>query len=273
MGMRLTEVPEDVEVLNSLGLSLNEVKVFLALSQLGTSTAKTIAKCSGVAREVVYQVMSKLLEKGLVEAVIAAPKKFKAIPMKEAYAMLLRRKEEENRELCKKAREALQKHQNKTALKVEGNHQIILVHAGEGKQFRISQEYTNVQKSVDLTFPAGKFLQWSQYYAEWGINEVMKKNVEMRIITEQQLLKILATNSEIFSPSLTSKLRYVNFRYVQNPLSVELMIFDRKTLFVSTTKESDINKMVWLRTNNPLILEMANSYFEAMWEKATEGWT
>jgi hypothetical protein len=52
-----------------------------------------------------------------------------------------------------------------------------------------------------------------------------------------------------------------------------MMIFDRKTLFVSTVKEKNINKMIWLRTNNPLILEMANGYYEAMWEKAMENRT
>jgi DNA-binding MarR family transcriptional regulator len=198
MGMKRTEVSEDAEVLNSLGLSLNEARVFLALSQLGTSTAKAIAEFSEMAREVVYQVMPKLLKKGLVEEAITSPKKFRAIPMKEAYAILVRRKEEENRELCAKAREALQKHQNKTALNMDDS-ETIQICTVKAPDFRICCEYQNVQKSVDLTFPAGKFLQWSQYYAEWGIKEVMKRNVEMRIITEQQILKILATNPIIFT--------------------------------------------------------------------------
>jgi len=120
-----------------------------------------------------------------------------------------------------------------------------------------------------LTCPFGKFLQWSQHYAEWSINEAQKRNVEMRIITEQQLLKMLAT-SEIFSPSLTAKLGYINFKYTQNPISVELMIFDKKTLFISTKEESNLNKMRWLCTNNPFIVEMANSYFENLWSTATK---
>ena len=48
------------------------------------------------------------------------------------------------------------------------------------------------------------------------------------------------------------------------------MIFDKETLFVSTTKENNINKMIWLRTKNPIILEMAKGYYEALWEKASE---
>jgi len=262
-------VPEDAEILNSLGLMHNEARVFLALSRLGTSKVKTIHKSSGVAREVVYQIMPRLLKKGIVEEFITSPKTFRAIPMKEAYAILLRRKEEENRELCAKAREALKKHQNKTAFKMEDS-QTIQICTIKAPDFRICHEYQNVQKSVDLTFPAGKFLQWSQHYAEWGITETKKRKVKMRIITEQQLLKILATNPEIFSPSLISKLEYINFKYVQSPLSVELMIFDKKTLLISTKKERNINKMCWLRSNNPFIVEMANSYFETIWEKAKE---
>jgi len=221
-----------------------------------------------VAREVVYQVMPKLLKEGLVEEAITSPKTFKAIPMKAAYAILLRRKEEENRNLCARANEALQRHQNKTALKVEDDPQISLVHCQGGEQLRISEEYRKVQKSVNLTFPVGKFLQWTQYYAELGINEIMKRNVKMRIITEHQLPKMLAPQSGLFSPSFTSKLGYVDFKYVQNPISVELMIFDKKTLFLSIKKETNINKMLWLRTTNSSMLEMANSYFETMWEKA-----
>jgi sugar-specific transcriptional regulator TrmB len=264
----LAKISEDAEILNGLGLTLNEARVFLALSQIGTATAKAISNSSGVAREVVYQIIPKLLKKGIVEEAITSPKSFRAVPMKEAYAILLRRKEEENRGLSARAMEALQRYKSKPALKTE-NYEITLIpQASEGGNFRIGQEYEKVQKSVDLTFPSGKILQWSQHYAEWGINEAMKRNVEMRIITEQQLLKMLATNPEIFSPSLISKLGYINFRYVQNPLSVELMIFDEKTLFISTTKESDINKMIWLRTNNPFIVEMANSYFGYLWSTA-----
>lgn len=90
----------------------------------------------------------------------------------------------------------------------------------------------------------------------------------MRIITQQSLLRILTTQPKLFTRRLKSKLEQVDFRYVLNPFSVEMMIFDKKTLFIATTNETNINRMIWLRTNNPLILEMANGYYEAMWEKA-----
>jgi sugar-specific transcriptional regulator TrmB len=261
---------EDMEILSSLGLNLSEAKVFVALHELGSSTAGMISKMSRVARESVYQILPKLAKKGLVEEIITRPKKFKAISMKEAYTILLRRKEEENRKLCSKAMKALEKHKNKKKPRVTDDSHTSLIPSREAPDARIGHEYRNVQKTIDLMLTVGKFLQWSQYYGEIGIKQAKKRNVKMRIVTQQQLLKILANHPRLFTRSFKSQLEYIDFRYVKKPFSVEMMIFDRKTLFVSTTNESDINKMVWLRTNNPLILEMANGYFEAMCEEAIE---
>jgi sugar-specific transcriptional regulator TrmB len=263
------EVPEDIEILNSLGLSVSEAKVFFTLFKLGTAAAGTVSKSSGVAREFVYQVLPKLRKKGLVEEIISKPKKFKAIPIKEAYTILLKRKEEENRKLHLKAMKALKKHK-KTHAHHDADFHTSLVPSRAAPDVRIGQEYRNAQKSVDLTFPIGKFLQWSRYYAKIGIKEAMKRNLKIRIITPREIKSILATYPKLFTPSLKSNLKHVDFRYVPEPFSVEMMIFDMKTLFVATTKETNINKVTWLRTNNPLILEMANGYFEAMWKKATK---
>lgn len=262
--------PEDLEILNSLGLTINAAKVFLALSELGTATAKTISKTSGVAREVVYQLMPSLVKKGIVEEVLTSPKSFKAIPLKAAYNQLLQHKKEENRKISQKIGEALKKKKAST-LHVEDTNQISIIidSGGQQQHFKIHNEFKKVQKSLDITFPLGKFLQWSQHYAELDIKELERKNVRVRIITEERLLKLLAESPEIFS-SIISKLKHVNFRYIQNSPSVEMMIFDKKKLFLSTRKDANINKMRWLYSNNPSLLEMTNSYYETLWESAAE---
>jgi sugar-specific transcriptional regulator TrmB len=269
----MSEQADEIEVLNSLGLKLSEAKVFVTLSQLGLSLATTVAKQSGVAREFVYQILPKLKKRGLVEEIITKPKKFKAISLDEAYKILLADKEEENRILHLRAMKTLQRRQSKLLSKRAATHQTSLVPSTHPPDTRIGLEYKNVQESIDFIFPIGKFLQWSRYYAEMGIKQAMKKNVKIRIITQWSLTKIFSAHPELFTESFKSKLKCIDFKYVQNPFSVEMMIFDRKTLFVSTVKEKNINKMIWLRTNNPLILEMANGYYEAMWEKAMENRT
>lgn len=264
-----SEVLEEAEILSSLGLTLSEAKVFLSLCELEASTAGKISKNSGVAREFVYQVLLKLLKRGLVEVLLTSPKKYRAIPIEEAYAILFERKEEENRKLHAEASKALEKHQKETKHEVAVDSHTCMVPSTTAPDARINHAYLKTEKSIDLVFPVGKFLQWSRYYAELTLEEIIKRNVKMRIITQERLLKILATHPELFSDSFKSKLKYVNFKYVQKPFSVEMMIFDKETLFFSTTTESNINKMIWLRTDNPLILEMANGYFESMWKEAT----
>jgi sugar-specific transcriptional regulator TrmB len=268
--MESKEASEDIEILSGLGLRFSEAKVFVALAELGPASAIEICNKSGVAREYVYQIMPKLIKKGIVEVTVTIPKKFKALPMEETYKILFRRKEDDNKKKYSKALETLKNRENKPKSKYISDFHITLVPSREAPDARIGEEYKKVTRTVDLTFPVGKFLQWSQYYAKNVLKSIIKRNVKMRIITQHHLAKLLETHPRIFTSSFKSKLKHINFRYIQEPFSVEMMIFDKKTLFVSTKKESDINKMVWLRTNNPLLLELTNDYFEAKWKNATE---
>ena len=64
------------EILEKLGLSPNEVKVYLVLLRLGSASATEIAKGSGVHRVNVYDALERLMEKGLVSAVVKINKKY-----------------------------------------------------------------------------------------------------------------------------------------------------------------------------------------------------
>src|SRR3989338_463264 len=54
------------EVLEQVGLSKNETKVYLALLEIGAATAGEIASQAKIHRTNVYDAMERLLEKGLV---------------------------------------------------------------------------------------------------------------------------------------------------------------------------------------------------------------
>jgi sugar-specific transcriptional regulator TrmB len=264
----LTE--ETIEVLTSLGLRITEAKIFYALCRLGNAKAKDISKNSEVAREVVYQTMPSLINKGLVEEIVDSPKSFRAIPLKNAYEILHQQREEENRNLYLRYKSVLEKQQNISQPQLKPT-QIFLLSSKSSKQFRIDKEYENVQTSLDMTFPVGKFIQWCQFYAEKGLTEVAKRKVRIRVITGKRLIELLATYPNSFvSPQLFSLLKNVEFKYLQNLMPVEMMIFDDKTLFLSTKNVTNINKMQWLYSNNPFLVHMAKSHFQTLWENATE---
>ncbi len=65
--------PEELE---KLGLSPNESKIYLALLEIGSSTADKISQKAGIHRRTIYDNVEKLLNKGLISYVIKANKKY-----------------------------------------------------------------------------------------------------------------------------------------------------------------------------------------------------
>ena len=64
------------ETLEKLGLTTNEIKVYLALLDIGNSMVSMIAKKTRLHRRPVYDSLNRLLEKGLVSYAIRAGKKY-----------------------------------------------------------------------------------------------------------------------------------------------------------------------------------------------------
>jgi len=66
----------DITTLFDAGLTVNESKVYLALLELGSSSASEITKKSGVHRVNVYDVIERLQTKGLISSIMKANKRF-----------------------------------------------------------------------------------------------------------------------------------------------------------------------------------------------------
>jgi HTH-type transcriptional regulator, sugar sensing transcriptional regulator len=66
----------NLEILRSIGLSENEIKIYLDLLKTGSSTAYEIAKRTSIYRVHVYDKVEQLMDKGLVTHVYQGAKKF-----------------------------------------------------------------------------------------------------------------------------------------------------------------------------------------------------
>ena len=82
------------EVLESLGMNKNEVKVYLSLLQLGSTTVSPIAKYSNIHRANVYDSLKKLSNKGLVTTITRGKSSFYEANDPEHLIQLLREKED-----------------------------------------------------------------------------------------------------------------------------------------------------------------------------------
>ena len=66
----------DTSSLREAGLTDGEIKVYLALLELGSSTTGPIVDKSGIARSIIYQILEKLMQKGIVSQVTKEQTKY-----------------------------------------------------------------------------------------------------------------------------------------------------------------------------------------------------
>ncbi len=260
---------DECDVLIRLGLTLNEARVFMALYSSENSTAKAISKISGVAREIVYQIIPKLQKKGLVDEQVTSPKTFKAIPFEDALDTLLRQRKEEDRNLFAKAKEVAKKQQqNNPQVKIDDSQITIIAPKKDDPKWK--KDWASYKTCVDIIMPTGKFVQWPQFALEASIDDAVRKKLKIRIVTEKDTRGILEDPpAKYFSPNLAEKLKFIEYKFVDSP-QIELVIFDKKIMYVSTQTEKQIKDMVWLRSNNGFLVQMANNYFDCLWSNAPE---
>ena len=60
----------NAKILENIGLTDGEIKVYLALIKLGSSTSGPITDKSGVSRSKIYNILERLIQKGLVSYTI-----------------------------------------------------------------------------------------------------------------------------------------------------------------------------------------------------------
>jgi sugar-specific transcriptional regulator TrmB len=86
-----------LQVLKKLGLTSNEVEIFLTLLRHGECSVYELAKKASLHRQVCYDALERLLNKGFVSYIIKENKKYyKSIEPKKIYNYLEERKEEIN---------------------------------------------------------------------------------------------------------------------------------------------------------------------------------
>jgi len=83
------DIEDMSEELREYGLTANETKVFLQLSRFSPSTASEIGRLLGIPRTEVYNIVSGLQSKGIIEATLDRPAKFFAIPIRRALDTLI----------------------------------------------------------------------------------------------------------------------------------------------------------------------------------------
>jgi len=77
------------EILEKLGLTKNESKVYTYLNKNGSTKAKIIAQNQNISRTQTYHLLNELQNKGIVTMISGTPTKFKGIEFEKAFDVLI----------------------------------------------------------------------------------------------------------------------------------------------------------------------------------------
>ena len=258
---------QDVNALCSLGLTILQAKVYLALIESGASTIKEISKTSKVARQDLYRITSELQKMGLVEKVLAVPTEFRAIELMVATSILLHRIHDKEIEMNKKAQGLMRrhKHRNAKARPEEREPLFIMIPQKEGDR-RTVRALENAQKSMDSVISWRKFSVLMLDARKFGLKKALERGLKLRFITdkpedEKQIPKIVKTYRKKYS---------FDVRYLPNDPPAHIGLFDKNEVFLNTSTKNGLLETPLLWSNSFSLVVVISDYFEILWLTAME---
>jgi sugar-specific transcriptional regulator TrmB len=241
--------------LKKLGLTEGEASVYLALLKLNSSTVGAIVKDSGVSYSKIYEVLGRLIEKGLVSFILKEKTKYFQSVKPNRLLEFVNLKEDE----IKKNKEMLQKIiPTLEAMRGDKNNQTAEIFIGL-KGLRTAYEL--LLKDYSKNIPLSYFYVHDEKYAEVA-NDFYEK--EFNYFKEIGLkLRGIGTDDLKKSKLFVKPPKFVNLKFVNFPLPTTIDIYQDKILLVSWRDKP----FAYLITSKE-ISENFMSYFERVWKIA-----
>jgi len=166
--------------LRELGLTGNETKVYLALLGLGSSNVGEIIKKAKIHRNIIYDNLERLIEKGLVSFVtIRNVKHFEVTSSKELKEFIKKQKEEilKKEKIAEKVIPRIEELRNSTLRKQEAT-----IFRGKRGLKTILEEITEAKSEI-LVFGTGRGMKETMgtYYDQWHL-KLRKNKVKAKIL-------------------------------------------------------------------------------------------
>jgi sugar-specific transcriptional regulator TrmB len=243
-------------ILEQIGLSKNEIKVYFALLELNQASATPIMKKSGVPHSKVYPVLERLARKGLVSHIIRKNVRFFQASSPRNLIDILNEKEKQIKLQKLELEKAIP--QIELNRKLGEGHQEAAIYEGlEGIKTALNLILETMNPGDEyLVFSLGEELrsrQLRRIYASYQ-NRRIERKINVRLIANKKL-------EEIFSKY--HNYRQFNVRYTDLRLPTGIFIFGDHVLNVVWGKKPT----AFLTTSKYNAKEYA-AFFEQIWKAA-----
>ena len=246
-----------MEILKKIGLTENEIKIYLELLKSGSSTAYEISKRINIYRVHVYDKLEQLINKGLVTYIYKSSKKhFQATnPSKIKDHLEEKKKEIENQE--KDVDKILPELNNMLKIKKEDTY-VEIFKGIEGLKYFL-KDIIKTEKEVLITgIDDKKYQDNLPLFMKQYFRDLKLKKIKERIITENK------KNIFLFDKKLAPT---TNYRYLKNNEfnPTNTFIYGNKVVLVTWG-----NPVTSVMIKNDLIAKTYKSHFEHLWKIASK---
>lgn len=239
----------DLKLLENIGLTPKEVDVYLALINSGTTSIFNLMSKAKVSRKSIYEILQKLLDKGLVSYIIKDNKKQFTAVNPQRLVELVKEKEENIKamlpELMKKYKET------KTDTQVE-------VFLGTEGMKTITNNLLKTNTEFYVLANEGKIFNFLKYYMPQFQKTMNKQNLKGNIIYSES-----ARKKDLLKP-YENKIRYAPNELNSSPMALAIYGPNVNILIFSE------HNPVAIHIKSVEIAQSFMNYFKLMWNISKE---
>ena len=251
-----------VEVLQGLGLTQCQAKIYLSLCRFGCLDAKTISKDTHIARQDVYRVLADLEKERLVEKVINRPTKFRAIPLKNGISFLLKQKQKELSIITSQTKSLVDQFNRSNEQLLTEKAEFVWVPSKEAVLYKIQESIKNAQSSINLVSSYERISKISMFSE--ALEVAWARGVKCRIIIDKP--EKSRASDEILN--FLSKNASCKVKYLPSPPETVMTIYDRKEILIFTDPKARLSESPALWSSNLSLISGMQNYFTSLWNTA-----
>jgi sugar-specific transcriptional regulator TrmB len=257
----------DLEVLKSLGLTLSQAKVYLALIKTKPPEVELISKLTNISRPDVYRALSKLQNLGIVEKAIERPQRYKAVPPQEGITILLKRRDEEHDTLRRNSKLLADRLKNYSFTKpTSSSDRFVLIPKKSRMITTIKRAIDASQETVDLAMSLKRFMFGTKEVFAENHKKAWARGVRFRYIVEKPEEATTAEHlAQYFRKNSLCEARFLS----DKPQAV-IGIYDKREAFIILSPKEGIFNSPAVWSENPSFIMVIQDYFEHLWLTASE---
>ncbi|MFA6073600.1 MAG: helix-turn-helix domain-containing protein [Candidatus Woesearchaeota archaeon] len=248
----------DEEILRKAGLTEGEIKVYIALLSLGASSVGKILEKSRITKSIIYRVLDRLIEKGLVSYIIKEKTKYYQASPPHNILDYLDKQSKDIQTTKKKVETIIPQLANLQTITLlnqatiyEGFKGIMTVYEKRFEKLKAGDEYLNL--GLPATQPTHHHAFWQKDHAERVQRKIKAK---------------LLYNPQVDNATLKSRNKYWGCDARRMPLDVETpsWILIYKNTVVIAIPQGD--NPIAIEIVSKEIAESFSKYFNWFWEKS-----